>query len=335
MIVVLRCSASPEIGGGHVARCIGLAEAFAADGHQPLFAVSGQTLESAPSLRASPYPWFVIDDPTALGSSLPIDRGGIADIIVFDLHGVGRDEERAARNAARRIVVIDDLADRPHDCDALINSSGAATPRDYQQLVPALCLLLLGPRYAPVAPRFRALRPTSLARRAQSRSVGNILVSFGLTDPVNATCRALAALQPVAPPAVVVAIGAGAPYLPAVRAACEGWAELDVDSTRMAELMASADIALGAAGSSSWERCCLGLPSVAVTIAEDQRGIANMLAQSGASVTLTFADASVEAIRSAVAALLADGDRRRRMADAAASLCDGDGARRVVKALTR
>jgi UDP-2,4-diacetamido-2,4,6-trideoxy-beta-L-altropyranose hydrolase len=335
MHVVFRCTASPEIGGGHVGRCIGLADAFAADGHHVLFAVCRKTPDSAPALRASPYPWLVVEDGVPLDEQLHASLGRNVDVIVFDHPGTVCKDENAARHAASRIVVIDDLADQPHDCDMLVNSGGSATQRDYERLVPSACRLLLGPGFAPMSPRFHAFRPASLARRAQSTGTKAILVSFGLTDPVNATCRALAALKPLSPPSVVVAIGAGAPHLVAVRDACAGWAELDIDSMRMPELMASVDLAIGAAGSSSWERCCLGLPSLAVTIADNQRGIADMLQRSGAAETMSILDASIEAMRRAATSLLADGDRRREMSRAAASLCDGEGARRVVEALTR
>ncbi len=335
MLVVLRCVASPEIGGGHVSRCIGLATAFAADGHEILFAVSSKTLGSAPALGASPYTWRVVDDAIPLGDWLKLSFVRKADVIVFDHPHESHKEQEAVRSCASRIVVIDDLASRRHACDILVNSSGSATAQDYESLVPSACQLLLGPAFAPVGSAFSALRPATLARRAGSKDASAVLVSFGLTDPVDATCRTLEALRPLAVHSVVVAIGASAPHLNSVREACAGWAELHIDTPRMAELMASADLAIGAAGSSSWERCCLGLPSIAIEIADNQRGIADKLARVGAAETLRLADASIEAIRQSAASLLANFNRRREMSLAAVSLCDGEGARRIVEALTR
>jgi UDP-2,4-diacetamido-2,4,6-trideoxy-beta-L-altropyranose hydrolase len=334
-LVVFRCDASPEIGGGHVARCLGYADAFAAAGHRVLFAISADTLACAPGLSRCAYERVTLSQPDdPLARALAAYGVGLADVLVLDLLSGGYQQEAAARAATRRLVVVDDMHDRPHDCDALINTSAATTPADYDGLVPAGCRLLLGPSYAPLAPAFAALRDAALRRRETATPVGRVLVSFGLTDPVDATSRALEALRPLAPSRVDVAIGAQAPHLARLRSACAGWATLHVDTSEMAALMAEADLAIGAAGSSAWERCCLGLPTVAITIVDNQRGIAGALARSGAATVFSnLQDATVERLRTAIWALSADPTRRRDISRAAAAMCDGRGARRMVEAL--
>lgn len=334
-LVVFRCDASPSIGGGHVARCLGYADAFAAAGHRVLFAISPETISCAPGLDRSAHARLTLaqtDEP--LARALEARGAGTADILVFDLFGGGAREERTARPATRRLVVVDDMHDRPHDCDMLVNTSASATPSQYDGIVPKDCRLLLGPDYAPLAPAFASLREATLCRRERSDAVARVLVSFGLTDPVDATSVALEALRSIAPQRVDVVVGAQAPHLARVRALCDGWATLHVDTPEMPRLMAEADLALGAAGSTAWERCCLGLPSVAIAIADNQRGIAAALARKGAAtVFASLGDATVGRVRAATASLLAEPARLRDMARAAAAMCDGVGAKRLVEAL--
>ncbi|MBL8700127.1 MAG: UDP-2,4-diacetamido-2,4,6-trideoxy-beta-L-altropyranose hydrolase [Alphaproteobacteria bacterium] len=333
--VVFRCDASPSIGGGHVARCLGYADAFAAAGHRVLFAISPETIACAPGLDRSAHARLTLaaaDEP--LAQVLEARGAGTADVLVLDLFGSGRREETAARPAARRLVVVDDMHDRPHACDVLVNTSASATPSQYAGLVPEGCRLLLGPGYAPLAPAFAALREATLKRRETTAPVARVLVGFGLTDPVDATSVALEALRPIAPPQVDVVIGAQAPHLARVRATCAGWATLHVDTAEMPRLMAEADLAIGAAGSTAWERCCLGLPSVAIAIVDNQQGIAAALERAGAATVFgDLRDVTVERLRAAIASLLAEPTRRIDMARAAAAMCDGIGARRLVEVL--
>ena len=104
----------------------------------------------------------------------------------------------------------------------------------------------------------------------------------------------------------------------------------------MASLMVEADFAVGAVGTTSWERCCLGLPTLAVTTADNQRQIARSLAVAGAvEVVGDAGEVTADALAARIAALSDDPSRRRAMAHAAAALCDGQGAARVVGVLTR
>jgi UDP-2,4-diacetamido-2,4,6-trideoxy-beta-L-altropyranose hydrolase len=334
-LVVFRCDASPAIGGGHVTRCLGYAQAFAATGHRVVFAISPETITCAPALGLSAHERLTLTAPEApLADSLAAHGAGTADLLVLDLYGSGRYEEVAARMATRRLVVIDDMHDRAHNCDVLVNTSASATPAHYDALVPMGCRLLLGPDYAPLVPSFAALRAETLRRRETQGTVSRVLVSFGLTDPVNATSLALDALRPIARSRVDVIIGGQAPHLERVREACRGWATLHIDAADMARLMAKADLAIGAAGSTAWERCCLGLPSIAIAIVENQRGIATALAKAGAATVFDDPrEVTVERLRATIADLLADASSRRDMARAAATMCDGRGARRLVEAL--
>lgn len=255
------------------------------------------------------------------------------DLLAVDHYGLDAAFENGCRPWARRILAIDDLADRPHDCDFLLDPTPGRGEEDYQALVPDGCRRLLGPAYALVRPEFAAARGR-LQPRATEGPVRRILVSFGTMDVNNATERVLEAIAWAGIDAVVdVVLGAGAPHLEKVKShAREMGRRVTVHTgvEDMAALMARADLAIGAAGITSWERCCLGLPSVLVVTADNQRRVAEALEREGAAVSLGWHSAvGPERIAGAVMELDRDSARRARMGAKAAALCDGRGARRV------
>src|SRR5262249_18815445 len=157
-----------SIGGGHIARCLALADELAERGHGCVFAVSAETAATMPSLAASGHDIEALSagttadlEPSLLAASWP---QGCALLVV---HHYGRDArfESACCPWAERILVIDDLADRPHDCDLLLDSTLGRAPADYASLCPKTCRMLLGPAYALLRPEFAAARSESLARR--------------------------------------------------------------------------------------------------------------------------------------------------------------------------
>ncbi len=202
----------------------------------------------------------------------------------------------------------------------------------YQPLVPVTCRCLLGPRYALLRPEFARQR-RSLAPR--SGAVNRILICFGGTDPSNETGKALGAVRRLsfAAPAVDAVIGRGKSKRRSGGAAMprdEGGHIADQGADNMAELMARADLAIGAGGVMSWERCCLGLPTVAVDIAANQVGALTALAATGALVHLgAAASVSEAAMAHALGSMLGNAERLQRMSEAALALVDGEGTERV------
>ncbi|TAK92813.1 UDP-2,4-diacetamido-2,4,6-trideoxy-beta-L-altropyranose hydrolase, partial [Patescibacteria group bacterium] len=191
--------------------------------------------------------------------------------------------ERMLRPIVGRVMVIDDLADRPHACELLLDQN--LCPRmdvRYDDLIPAHCLRLFGPRYALVRDEFRQER-AQLEERIGL--VHKILLSFGGVDHANLTARALTALRSLddSDLTVTVVLGATNQHREEVEAMCQGWrqAELHIQSNQMAHLMATSDLAIGAGGSTTWERAYLGLPSLVVVVAENQREITETAAQCG------------------------------------------------------
>lgn len=314
--ILFVCDAGPSVGGGHVMRSLTLARALQAQGARCAF-------RSHPDGDAV-LAVFAPDMPLATDDA-PFDA------LVFDHYALGA-AEHAAIAKGRPTLVIDDLADRPLAADLVLDAGLARLASDYRGLVPSTCELLLGPTYAPLRPDFAALREEALARRVEGGPVRRILVSLGLTDVGGITARIVDRLAGAATLDVVV--GSGAPSLSALRerAAANPLIALHVDTTEMAALTAQAGIAIGAGGSSSWERCVLGLPTLLLVLADNQIPAAVALAEAGAVLALDVAE--VDAAFDALAArLLGDDDLRFGLSRAAAAVCDGKGAERVAARL--
>ncbi len=233
-------------------------------------------------------------------------------------------------------MVIDDLASQPHRCDLLLDSTLGRSAADYAGKVTPDTTVLAGAGYAPLRSEFARLREQSLARR-NTPCLRHLLVSMGGTDASNATGRVLASVAGAGLPddlRITVVLGPHAPWLDQVRAQARNMpcpCEVRVDVADMARLMAESDLAVGAGGTTSWERCALGLPSLVMVLAGNQEQGASALGNAGAAwVIREYTD-----LAEALGMLLRDPGcgRLARMATAAANVCDGGGTARVIIAL--
>ena len=332
-LAVFACAAGPDIGAGHAMRCLTLAQALETKGWRTRFAVTAAAIATVPTLG--------LRDPltvAASGGAKEIgDAVGRCDLLVVDDYGLDSRFESACRAFAARIFVIDDLADRDHDCDLLLDQNLSVSENAYGKRVPEDCRLLVGTRYALLRPEFARLRSAALARRRRTHLPQRLLVSFGATDPGNLTEKAILAAREADLGLVVdVVLGPGAPHLERIVALAgnKGDIHLMVGVTDMASLMAAADISLGAGGTTAWERCCLGLPGLIATMADNQRANAEALAMAGAVDLLGWhANIAVADIAAGLAALCGDVGRIAAMAEVAAGICDGQGVDRVVAVL--
>ena len=308
-------------------RCLTLAGELRRRGADIVFLCRAGTLETVSALGRAGFPVVAVAGTTAA----TLAATGSCDAVVFDGYAIGEDEERACRAFAPTIVVIDDLADRRHDCDLLVDQNFGRDANDYAALVPAGCKILAGARYALLRPEFAAARPAALARRATGPAVGRILVSMGLTDIGGITGRLVPMLAALLPDvAFDVVLGPTATSLATLRVLAEASPRvaLHVDTSDMCSLSISADLAVGAGGSSAWERCCLGLPTATIVLADNQRDATRRLVEAGATVV-----ADLDAAAKLVEMLVRDSGRRDALSRAATSICDGDGAIRVAGAL--
>lgn len=312
-------------------RCLTLAGRLAASGWSCAFAVNPEAGRIVPGLMSSGF------EVTAHAGGLFEDMPGGADLLVMDDYGMGEDFESSCRGRAARILVIDDLADRKHHCDMLLDATPGRSAESYQGLVPEGCRLLLGPEYALLRDEFSAIRAEALKRRERSAGVERVLVSFGLADPAGATAKAVqGVLESGVEARIEVLLGREAKGYDDVAglASKSRLINLSDFAGDMAALMTAADLALGGAGTTSWERCCLGLPAIVLSVAQNQEMNARTLEAEGAAVDLGPAGGvEVSDIARSVEHIANKGSARRAMSRAAARLCDGLGAMRAALAL--
>jgi UDP-2,4-diacetamido-2,4,6-trideoxy-beta-L-altropyranose hydrolase len=329
--ILFVANAGPQVGGGHVMRCLTLARALGERGATCAFAT---TADVAVILNAF-APEIPREEATSLDPNALVDTvtGVQFDAVVFDHPGLGRGEHKALADG-RPTLVIDDLTDRPLGADMVLDPSPDRQPLDYTLLVDAETRLLLGPDYAPIRPQFAALRTAALNRRGDP--VRKVLVALGLTDLGGVTAKVVDRLRPRLGEATLdVVLGGQAPSLKALSriAIHDPRLTLHVDTPDMAQLMAAADIAIGASGSTFWEACTVGLPSILVVTAEKQRAASVSLAARGAALMVDAGADDFETLMDrALVRLTADGPLRARMAAASAQICDGQGAGRVADA---
>jgi UDP-2,4-diacetamido-2,4,6-trideoxy-beta-L-altropyranose hydrolase len=336
-LAVIRADASPSIGGGHILRCLTLADTLSSRGWRCAFLIGPSTAQTVPDLRNSIHELIDANDlePARVGNSL----GRSCDLLVVDHYGLDEVFEKQCRPWALRIAVIDDLANRSHDADFLLDQTAGRKKADYSRLVPKRCLILAGAPYALLRPQFHLLRPTSLARRNSMLPFRKLLISCGLTDPTDLTSFVLEALASCgfADLEVTVILGSGAKFLPRVQELVKIMpfkAELAVNCNEMAQRMSVADLAIGAAGSSSFERCCLGLPSILIVTANNQAQIAAELDRIGAAVNLGPAESvRLSDLQAKLHGLHENPSAMVDASRAAARACDGLGAGRVADAL--
>lgn len=357
MKVAVRTDASAEIGTGHLMRCLTLADALqqagaevtflslpSAEPWRGLIESRGHRLVTLPldaTRRGSEpdaldhagwLPWRQTADAAATLQALaePVDW------LVVDHYAIDSRWERQLRTRARRILAIDDIADRSHDVDVLLDHNPQdETGRRYDGLLPEGARRLIGPRYALLRPGFAAARTR---RPSRDGSVRRINLFMGGTDAAGATLAALAALSEddLRSIPVDVVIGGASPHLAAIRraAAARGNAALHIDASDIADLFARADLAIGAGGVAALERCCVGLPTVTMSVAANQEPSLAQLAAAGAVYHLGRFGAVPELeLARAVRALVAEPKLLYKIGEAAHGIADGRGVSRVVAAV--
>lgn len=335
--LLIRADASRDIGTGHVMRCLALAQAWQENG-RPVY-VRGRIPEG---LRARLVGEGIelVDVEEEGGTQADAQATAAcaneieASWIVVDGYHFGIAYQRRLREAGHRVLFIDDYghADR-YDADLVLNQNIDAEERLYANRAEHTDLLL-GPTFALLRKEFWPWRDPRREIRVEAE---HILVTLGGADPDNATMQAVEALGSleVAEVRATVVIGGSNSHEDAIRAAAES-APVAIDVRQnvddMAELMADSDIAVSAGGSTCWELAFMGIPSVIVVLAENQKGIARGLDEAQTAVNLgSHEGVDTSKIESAVGSLLRNEQKRRRMANRVQALVDGWGSEHVLK----
>ena len=300
MKVLFRADSSLEIGSGHVQRCLALAAALSDKGASCAFVardlpgnVNGLISAAGHSIIALP-PRNVDPETDAAETGHAIAGLDQVDLVIVDHYALDRRWEVAFAPFAQRCAVIDDLANRPHCCDVLIDvTPGRDRATLYEPLVPIDASLLLGPRYD-LRPEFRSLRT---AMRPRSGAVDRVLISFGAIDAGNCSEIAWRAGPAIAKEAKIdIVLGGNAPHLKRITEAIHSdtRVHLHIDTLGMAKLMAVADLAVGAGGTTTWERACLGLPTIVAAVADNQQDNVRAIAEAGAALSVSTGDGYAE-----------------------------------------
>lgn len=294
MNVCFRVDSSHDIGIGHLMRCLTLADELYGKNHEISFICRDLPGHLISLIK---YPVFILANNNNLKSDdLYIDSLNTTqekdaeqtieviskntDLLIIDSYALDKIWHDKLRQYTQSIMVIDDLADKRFNCDVLLNQNLGSIPNDYKGKVSNDCVLLLGCDYVLLRPEFKKLRKQAVERRKSLKEIQNILISVGGSDKNNITYDILQQLDPSFN--VVVVLGARSQHNKIIEDyAVDKNIEVIINSKNMADLMLNADLAIGASGSTNWERLSLGLPSLVFTVAENQVKFSKILADLG------------------------------------------------------
>lgn len=352
MKVFFRVDSSARIGAGHLMRCLTLAEALRMRDVQTHFVCRDHRGNLIAMLRQKAMPvtvlgasttgnattgedyasWLGVSQAEDAGQTIGAFSGERPDWMVVDHYGLGSEWEKHLRPHIGKLMVIDDLADRKHDCDLLLDQNYSADgDQRYAELAPPQCKILLGPGYALLKKDFRDIRERLGARQ---RELKKILVFFTAGDDRGETLKAMRGIELYGKAEQVdVVTGQSNPNNAAILAKCKAlhWGyHCQIDY--MPALIAQADLVIGAGGSSNWERCALGVPALVAVLAENQVLIARALNNAGAVHNLGWCH-DLQAEDYANALSMMDRQQLASMSGKALELVDALGAERVADIL--
>ncbi len=304
MKVVIRTDASIEIGTGHVMRCMTLAKQLRNEGATVTFLCRNFPGNSTVYIAQEGFEVvclpFVgeVDNVEWIRNNWEQDAEDTKsildelhqeiDVLIVDHYGIDARWETKMRSSVNKIMVIDDLADRPRDCDLLLDQNYYLNmEKRYKGLIPDHCHQMIGPDNVLLRDEFLQ---GEFEPRVRTGEINNILVFFGGTDPTGETLKTLEAIRKIYIPEIEinVVVGGVNPKRHEIEQICSEMQNTNFycQVSNMAELMWKADFAIGAGGSTTWERCFLGLPSLTVIVAENQYELTKAISEQGTSVNI-------------------------------------------------
>ena len=341
MKVIFRVDASLKMGTGHVMRCLTLAQTLKENGANVKFICRRHEGSLIDKIRSNGFDVHALEVSEEietdnklvhshwLGATQQQDSDECIDVLssegvdwlIVDHYALDEDWHCNLKPYYRKLMVIDDLADKIFDCDVLLNQNLGTQIEDYKNKIPDNCELLLGCNYALLRSEFSDLRERALVRRKNTIEINNILISMGGSDNENITYDILQQLDDRFN--IVVVLGSSSMHSDMIAGYAEGKKiKVIIDADNMAELMLEADLAIGAGGSTSWERCCLGLPTLLFVTAENQRVVAENLEHSGAVII-------AENLKDDLQMIVSNFDLWKSISEKSQAICDGFGVKRV------
>jgi len=358
--VAIRVDASIYIGSGHVMRCLTLARTLREKGadvrflHRDMPGNMGRRIQDAGfAMTLLPAPPAVDAPPEGFGCAwlgVPVETDAAdtinalrdwcpdtaVDVVVADHYALATAWEMQVAPYARRLVVFDDLANKTHACDVLIDQSVYMEPTSrHDARVPKTCRVLSGARYAIIGPEYAALRQGLPIREHPVRTV---FIFFGSVDETQETARVLRLFsQPEFERySLRIVVGHINENLEAIKvaAARRGKATVESGLPSLATLMKTADLAITSCGNTIWEQLCLGLPTVLIAVSRNQINSSENVHRIGAGCYAGFTDVlSNDTLKEAIGGLCSNREHYRSMSKVALDSCDGLGADRVADAI--
>lgn len=346
MRIVIRVDASVFIGSGHVMRCLVLAKQLRSIGYEVLFATKPQKGDFVEYIIKHDFKVLKLKQPRkAIIPSTSDDYSAwlqgnwkndaddfilnakSADLVIVDHYGLGALWEREISNKLScKIMVIDDLV-REHYADLIIDQTYGRRSKEYSNKNPK-SIILAGSEFALISPEFKSMRDKLNTKRTP-KNYKNIFVSMGGIDSPNVTIKILEKLSEIKKKDLqtTVLLGNRSPHFKKIKDFCSGKNSIThiPFSNRMANLMSTQHIAIGAPGSTTWERACIGLPSILIPIAENQNVIAKNISKTGA-VSLLDIDDIEESFHDTLRLIF---NNWYSFHKASLKLCDGQGTTRV------
>ncbi len=354
MKIAFRVDASMQIGTGHVMRCVTLADAlldrdvkihficrYLPSSLERMLRDKGYDVSILPASEKSneefPLPhsdWLNVSQEIDSSATLALIQNQGYDWLIIDHYALDIRWEKKLRSEVKKVMVIDDLADREHDCDILLDQNLYADQEiRYKDKVSSQCRTLIGPRYALLRKEFSELRKKVEPRQGK---VTRILVFFGGMDAKDFTSKTILALSQITEHKffVDVVIGDQHPNKNGIETLCQrlGYT-CHVQTNRMAALMANADLSIGAGGGAVWERACLMLPTLSIPIAQHQVKQLVDVALTGVTYIFDAENYTAEKIKMHAELLMDNSSLRSLLSTRSSEAVDGNGAYRVAKAL--
>ncbi len=333
--LLIRADASAAIGTGHVMRCLALAQAWQDAGGKAVFAMAQST--EAVRARVANESCEVMTVPSAAGSdadlkhTVALAENLNSNWVIVDGYHFGAPYQKGVKSAGQKLLLLDDYGHSQHYfADVVLNQNLSAKPEAYLSRE-CQTRLLLGPRYAMLRREFNPWRDW---RRTVSPICRRVLVTMGGSDEPNVTATVIKGLclSSIEDLQVTVLVGGSNPHLRELQATVAGSTlnmQLLKDVSNIGELMAASDIAISAAGTTCWELCLLGLPSVLIDIADNQTAVAQELHQRGCAIHIGR-DIEPDLIAEKIKWLCQAAELRRSLSRSSRELVDGLGATRVV-----
>ena len=357
-MIFFRSDASDIIGTGHVVRCLTLAKGLRKFGKKCQFICRDHDGNLIHKIKQDGFDVRVISNNKKLtfkndkDDSMPFHANWLGasweddaeetmklihkdevDLIVVDHYSIDNRWEEKLRLNSKKIMVIDDLADRSHDCDILLDQNLIKNYESrYDNLIPIKCTTLLGPKYALLQDEYQRLHKHSKPR---IRNIKRILIFFGGSDQNNLTGLTLSIFLKLNRPDIKldIVLDSKSKYKNEIQAMIKQHSNIAMYSNlpSIAYLMHKADLSIGAGGSTTWERCCLGLPAILIVTGLNQEKIAASMKSNGAALILKLNIDLEKNILEALRYVLEDKDLHYQMSKKAFSICDGKGINRVIK----